>query len=135
MSLIKRLFGAKNQKPMEKPHTLESLANMFAPEDHDPHSDYNMASTISGGIDSIAQDMGSDALDKVTVTLDRDGDVSVVFMATPFKPSNDIKAFFSLKTYDKINLLKQSAGKRDDLSYMTVDIAGREILKKLREQC
>lgn len=94
-----------------------------------------MASTISSGIDSIAQDMGSDALDKVTVTLDRDGDVSVVFMATSFKPSEEIRAFFSLRTYDKTHLLKQSAGKRDDLSYMTVDTAGREILKKLREQC
>jgi len=135
MSLIKRLFGRKSEERYEKQLTLESLANMFAPEDDDPHSDYNMASTISGGIDSIAQDMGPDALDKVTVTLDQDGDVSVVFMATPFKPSDDIKAFFSLKTYDKINLLKQSAGKRDDLSYMTVDIAGREILKKLQEQC
>lgn len=93
-----------------------------------------MASTISSGIDSIAQDMGPDAFDKTTVTLNQDGEVSVVFMATPFKPSEDIKAFLSLKTYDKIHALKQSAGKRDDLSYMTVDIAGREILKKLKGQ-
>jgi len=94
-----------------------------------------MAATISGGIDSIAQDVGPDALDKVTITLDQDGNVSVVFMATPFEPSKDIKAFYTLRTYDKIDLLKRSAGKRDDLSYMNVDIAGREILKKLKEQC
>lgn len=134
MNLIKRLLGGKSEKRRQEPHTLESLANLFGPEDHDPRTDYGIASTISSGIDSIAQNMGPDALDKVTSTLDRDGDVSVVFMATPFRPSEDIRAFFSLKTYDKIHLLKQSAGKGDDLSYMTVDIAGREIPKKLKEQ-
>lgn len=133
MSLFKKIFGRKVGKSRQEEGTLESLANLFGPEEHEPHSDYSLESTISGGIDSIAEDMGPNALDNTTVTLNHDGEVGVVYMATPFKPSEDIKAFFCLKDYNKIQLLKRSAGKRDDLSYMTVDIAGREILKKLKE--
>lgn len=134
MSLFKKLFGGKPGKSRQEARNFESLANLFSPEEHEPQSDYNLASTISGGIDSIAEDMGPNALDNTTITLNQDGEVGVVYMATSFKPSKDIKAFFCLKDYDKIQLLKHSAGKRDDLSYMTVDIAGREILKKLKEQ-
>jgi hypothetical protein len=93
-----------------------------------------LAVTISSGINSIIQDMGPVALDKTTVSLDQDGDISVVFMATPFKPSAGIRSYFHINTYDKIMLLKTSARKSDNLSYMAVDIAGREILKKLKEQ-
>ena len=134
MSLLKKLFGGNPGKSRQEDRNLESLANLFGPEENDPQSDYNLASTISGGIDSISADMGPNALDNTTITLNHDGEVGVVCMATSFKPSEDIKSFFCLKDYDKIGLLKRSAGKRDDLSYMTVDIAGREILKKLQEK-
>jgi uncharacterized membrane protein (DUF485 family) len=129
-----RLKQDRVESSQRSQHTFESLTNLNAPEKQDPKSDYGLASTISSGIDSIAQDMGPNALDKATVTLDQDGDISVVFMATPFKLSAGIRAYFHLNTYDKIKLLKESAGKRDNLSYMAMDIAGREILKKLKEQ-
>ena len=69
MSLFKKLFGGKPGKSRQEERNLESLANIFSPEEHEPQSDYNLASTISGGIDSIAEDMGPNALDNTTITI------------------------------------------------------------------
>lgn len=131
MGFITKLFGGKKS---QQKGSLESLADLLAPDEIDAKSDYGMASTISSDIDSIALDIGPHALEETTVTLNHDGEVSVVFMTTPFEPSKEVKAFFCLKDYDKLPLLKRSAGKRDDTNYIVVDIAGREILKKLQEQ-
>lgn len=134
MGLFKKLFGGKENKPGQQSDkfSMENLAKLLAPRDPHPESDYVMAGSVSGGIDEIGRTLGPDDLEKRIVALDKQGNLVFVY-ADSFRPS-EVKAFFPLKSYPNIALLKHCAGKRDGMSYMTVDLAGRDIWKKLKEQ-
>jgi hypothetical protein len=76
---------------------------------------------------------GANALDNVYIVLFADGTVGSSYSEKPMTKGGH-KAIFRLKDYPMLKMVKASAGKRDDMSYMTVDIAGRDILNRLREQ-
>lgn len=130
----------KNRQVIEKEgNIVESMANLMAENlDMDAQSDYVLESRICSGIDNIANANGKDALDYSTAVLNKNGDASVIYSNPIFKEEDceplEIESYFHLKDYDKIEILKETAGKRDDGSYMIVDMAGKEILQKLKNK-
>lgn len=63
----------------------------------------------------------------------KDGTVGSSYSEQPMSKGSH-KAIYSLKDYPMTKMLKASAGRRNDMSYIMVDIAGRDILNRLREQ-
>lgn len=132
MGLFDKLFRPKKNRVT--PHSLEELAHLFQPDNIDPNSDYALTSNISSLIDASAAEEGPNSLDSVYIILFTDGRVGSVYSEKSLIKENDYKAVFCLKDYPLIQVLKACAGKRDDMSYMTVDLAGRDILERLRAQ-
>lgn len=129
MGLFKKLF-AQNKKS-EPQNELEQLASLF-PGTNVTNTAYNTESSIASLIDTIGEEEGGEALEKATILLYQDNEVAVVF-GDYSGGDSDVKSFVKVTEVEGVSLqlLKSSAGKRDNLSHMAVDLASREIYKAL----